>query len=48
MHKPLYIVYFYTLLTCCQIQDRHAPFYDKTIILKFKRYVKNRQEKDIE
>ena len=48
MHKPLYIVYFYTLLTCYQIHDRYAPFDDNTIILKFKRYVKKYTEKDIE
>ena len=47
MHKPLYIVYFYTLLTCCQIQDRYAHFDDKTIILKFKRYVKKNIQKKI-
>ena len=48
MHKPLYIVYFYTLLTCYQIQDRYAPFDDKTIMSKSKLYIKNRLEKYIE
>ena len=47
MHKPLYIVYFYTLLTCYQIQDRYAPFDDKTIMSKSKRYVKKNIQKKI-
>ena len=47
MHKHLYIVYFYTLLTCYKIQDRYAHFDDKTIILKFKRYVKKNIQKKI-